>query len=89
MEKMFSLFNQWREKFSENIADLGGALSDTGRVYKADKITDGPFIESKEVAGGFMIIAAASYEEVLEVVSQCPAINGVKTSVEIREIQFK
>ncbi|MDQ8186880.1 YciI family protein [Pelagicoccus sp. SDUM812002] len=69
MEKMYAVFNEWREKFSDNLVDLGGGLSGTGRVVSLEKTIDGPFVESKEVVGGYMVISAESYEEAIEVAS--------------------
>jgi hypothetical protein len=43
---------------------------DTGRVLRAEagqpRATDGPFIESKEVLGGYYTIEAASYDEAVQ-----------------------
>lgn len=46
-------------------------------------MTDGPFIETKEILGGFMIISADSLDEAIEIVRACPAI--ANASVEVRE----
>lgn len=47
-------------------------------------VTDGPFAETKEYLGGFVIVEAASLDEALEIASKCP---GAKYgSVEIRPI---
>ena len=47
-------------------------------------LTDGPFIESKEVLGGYWIVEAASKEEVVKWVQRCPAEDG--DVIEIRQI---
>jgi len=49
-------------------------------------VTDGPFVEAKEIIGGFMIVAAESYDRAVEVVSECPGVMMPGSSVEIREI---
>lgn len=47
-------------------------------------VTDGPFAETKEWLGGFLIIEASSLDDALEVATKCP---GTKYgSVEIRPI---
>jgi hypothetical protein len=47
-------------------------------------VTDGPFAETKEWLGGFLIIEASSLDAALEVATKCP---GTKYgSVEIRPI---
>ena len=86
MEKMFAQFNAWREKYQENLVDMGGKLADGGRVVSADGATDGPFAETKEIVGGYMIVAADSMDEAMEVVRESPGVGMPGSSVEIREI---
>jgi len=47
-------------------------------------VTDGPFIESKEVLGGYWLLEAPSKEEVVKWAQRCPADPG--DVIEIREI---
>jgi hypothetical protein len=47
-------------------------------------VTDGPFIESKEVLGGYWLVEAASKEEVVKWAQRCPAEPG--DVIEIRHI---
>ena len=47
-------------------------------------VTDGPFIESKEVLGGYWLIEADSMEEVMKWTQKCPADDG--DEIEIRQI---
>ena len=47
-------------------------------------VTDGPFIESKEVLGGYWLVEAPSKEEVVKWAQRCPANEGV--TIEIRQI---
>ena len=58
MQEMYAAFNAWKEKFEANIVDMGGKLKPGGKVVTASGVTDGPFVESKEIIGGFMIVAA-------------------------------
>ena len=85
MEEMYAKFNAWKEQFQNNIVDLGGKLGD-GKVVTSQSVTDGPFVEAKEVVGGFMIIAAESLAEAVEVARQSPGVWGPGSSVEVREI---
>ncbi len=87
MQEMYAAFHAWKEKFEASIVDMGGKLSASGRVLNASGVSDGPFIEAKEIVGGFMIVAAESYERALEVARECPGVIGPGSSVEIREIQ--
>jgi hypothetical protein len=47
-------------------------------------VTDGPFIESKEVLGGYWLVEAPSKEEVVKWAQRCPANEG--DTIEIRQI---
>lgn len=85
MEEMYAKFNAWKEKFQDNIVDMGGKLGD-GKCVTADGITDGPFVEAKEVIGGFMIVSAESLDEAIEVASGVPGLVGPGSGVEVRVI---
>ena len=39
-------------------------------------MTDGPFIETKEVLGGYWMVEANSKEELVKWVQRCPADEG-------------
>jgi hypothetical protein len=47
-------------------------------------VTDGPFIETKEVVGGYWLVEAPSKEEVVKWAQRCPADEG--DTIEIRQI---
>ena len=85
MEEMYAKFNAWKEKFQENIVDMGGKLGD-GKIVTSEGATDGPFVEAKEVIGGYMIVSAESIEEAVEVARQSPGVAMPGSSVEVREI---
>ena len=69
---MYATFNAWKEKFKANIVDMGGKLKPGGKVLTASEVMDGPLVETKEVIGGYMVIAAESYELAAEVVRDAP-----------------
>ena len=47
-------------------------------------VTDGPFIETKEVLGGYWFVEADSKEQLVEWAQRCPADEG--DVIEIRQI---
>ena len=47
-------------------------------------VTDGPFIETKEVLGGYWLVEAPSKEEVVKWAQRCPAQEG--DTIEIRQV---
>jgi hypothetical protein len=86
MEAMMKAWNGWKDQFKNNVIDLGDGLKPGGRQLKGGVVTDGAFIEAKEVVGGFSIIAAASYDEAVTVAKGCPIAHMPGGSIEIREL---
>ncbi len=86
MQAMFAAFHAWREKFSANIVDLGGKLEPGGKIVTASTVSDGPFVETKEIIGGYMVIAAESFEQALEIARESPGVMMPGSSVEVRAI---
>ena len=86
MQEMYAVFNAWKEKFKENIVDMGAQLKPGGKVLTTSGVTDGPFVEAKEIVGGYMVVTAESYESALEVARGCPGIVRPGSSIEIREM---
>jgi hypothetical protein len=87
MEKM-GRFNEEMGK-SVRILSLNGLhpLSTGARVSfekGKPKVTDGPFVEAKEVLGGYWLVEADSKEELLKWAQRCPAEEG--DVIEIRQI---
>lgn len=86
MQEMFAVFNVWKEKYKANILDMGGKLMPGGKILTAAGVTDGPFVEAKEIVGGFMIVSAESYDRALEVAREGPGLMMPGSSIEIREL---
>ena len=63
-------------------------LYPTGRMVAqmGNLVTDGPFAETKEIVGGFMLLHAADYAEAAHFAKGCPSLE-VGGSVEVRQIQ--
>ena len=85
MQAMYAKFNDWREKFQKNLADLGGRLG-AGRLVTTQPAPDGPFVEVKELVGGYMIVSAANMEEAIRVARECPGLVRPGSGVEVIEI---
>ena len=78
----------WIGKYSAsgNVVDGGDGLKASGRVIRnGGVVSDGPFAESKEVLGGYSIIAAQNYDEALRIAKECPCLMS-EGSIEIREL---
>jgi hypothetical protein len=85
MQAMYAKFNEWRQKFAENLVDLGGRLG-AGRSALPDPPPDGPLVEVKELVGGYMVVSATSLEEAIEVARGCPGLVRPGSGVEVIEI---
>jgi hypothetical protein len=85
MQEMFAAFNAWKEKFKDDIVDMGGKLKSGGKVLTTSGVTDGPFVEAKEIIGGYMVVEAESYDRALEVARGICEMSPT-SSIEIREI---
>ncbi len=79
--------NQWFEKYSRTGKVIGGeelqgpaTATTVSRRNGKMSVTDGPFIESKEVIGGFALIDVADLDEALAMAKEWPG------TVEIRPI---
>jgi len=52
----------------------GQRLATDGKVVSRTGITDGPYVESREVIGGYWLIVAASLDEAAALASRNPTI---------------
>jgi hypothetical protein len=64
---------------------MGGKLMPSGKVVTASGATDGPFVEAKEIVGGYMLVSAESFDRALEVAREMPMLMP-GSSIEIREV---
>ena len=85
MQAMYAKFNEWRQKFEKNLVDMGGRLGQ-GRIVGAETPPDGPFVEIKELVGGYMIVSAASLDDAIAVARECPGLVRPGSGVEVIEI---
>lgn len=91
-EEMQQNMQNWQTWIGEGLKkgwmlSPGDALKMEGRVVNAKKVvTDGPFVEAKELVAGYSIISTDTIEEAAEHAKGCPCLlrGG---SVEVRELQ--
>jgi hypothetical protein len=89
-EQMQAVMSQWREWIA-GIAAKGkysgtNRLLPQGQTLKPENvITDGPYVEAKEMVGGYVIVKADSLGEAVEMAKACPNLlyGG---SVEVRSV---
>ena len=52
----------------------------------ASGATDGPFVEAKEIVGGYMLVSAETLDRAIDVARECPGVTMPGSIVEIREV---
>jgi hypothetical protein len=85
MQAMFAAWAAWKSKFNQEIIDVGDGLKPGGAVFKKGVVTDGPYIEAKEIMGGYSIVQVASLARAIEIAKECPINHAPGASIEIRE----
>jgi len=70
-----------------HIKNPGNPLATEGRVVrgKAKTVTDGPFVEIKDLVLGYSIIEAKDIDQAVELSRGCPILDG-GGSVEVRPV---
>ena len=86
MEEMYAKFNAWKQKFGSNVVDMGGKLASGGKIVTVEGVADGPMVEAKEIIGGYMVLAADTIEEAIQMAREMPGVVAPGASVEVREI---
>ena len=86
-ERAFARVGQWFAEHAEQIVHHTHLMpADTATTLRLDAaepvVTDGPFVEGKEIVGGWTFLETESFERALEVAKEVPMF----TSVEIIEI---
>jgi hypothetical protein len=78
-------------RFAEQVSKLGGEVlsgnalqpTATATTIRGDVVTDGPFVETKEVLGGYYLVEAKDLDQALAIGKLCPAPFG---GVEVRPV---
>jgi hypothetical protein len=86
MQEAMAQWNAWKTKFQNEIIDMGDALTPAGAVCRSTGVTDGPYIEGKEVIGGYMLVATSSLERAIQIGREGPMTKHPGASVEIRAL---
>jgi hypothetical protein len=78
----------WMDSLTKEGKYVGGQpLATDGNVIKGSErtMTDGPFVEGKDVINGYLLIKANDLKEASELAKGCPILDIVG-SIEVREI---
>jgi hypothetical protein len=87
MQEIAKKWDHWHEELaSQGKVGSSVRLTPEGKVLKGSGvITDGPFVELREILGGIYILKAESLEEAITLAHGCPIL-GLGGSVEIRPL---
>ena len=84
MQKRLNLFGEWVQKVLDGRYVSGAPLEDfDARLLKNKKevLTDGPFMDSKEMISGYMVINAADIDEAVRLTQECPLVEEFQLEV--------
>jgi hypothetical protein len=67
------------------LADPGHQLDgpNTARTIRASGVTDGPFMEAKEVLGGYSLLETAGIDEAVEIAKTWPGVDRGWITMEV------
>ncbi|MES1249966.1 MAG: YciI family protein [Chitinophaga rupis] len=88
MQQRMALFGEWVQKVLDGRYVSGAPLEETdARLLKSktEVFTDGPFIESKEMISGYMVINAKDIDEAVELTKLNPLLG--KFQLEVRKLK--
>ncbi len=86
----FAEITSWYEKMggSGKLAEGGYQLqpANTARTVRQAGVTDGPFIEAKEVLGGFSVLETETFDEAVELAKTWPGVDRGLVTIELRPV---
>lgn len=82
---------QAHQRFASHVVEKGGKIlgekallpTKTATSIRSAVVTDGPFVQTKEVFCGYYLIEASDLDQAVEIAKLCPAMFG---GVEVRPI---
>lgn len=90
IQQIIQRYIDWTNRLKREGKFVGGEkLMSTARHVRrrgGELQTDGPFVESKEVLGGLMIIEAGSYDEAVHQTRDSPHFE--RGWIEVRQVDF-
>jgi hypothetical protein len=80
----------WYDKQSATgtLPDGGAQLQgpETARTVRATGVTDGPFMETKEVLGGYSVLETDTYDQAVEISKTWPGVDRGLITIELRPV---
>ena len=92
MGRIMQRFTTWMEGMSARGIVIGtGGLEVNGKILRGPRgisLTDGPYPETKEIVGGYVIVKAASLDDAVEIARDCPGLD-YRMAVEVRQVKHR
>ncbi|MGV3519767.1 YciI family protein [Luteitalea sp.] len=91
MQAVLQRYIDWTHGLASRglLVDASKLQDRTGRVLRPGSgglsVTDGPFVEGKEIIGGYYVVSADSWDDAVNLASDCPHLE--LGSIEIRELE--
>ncbi|MBV9827926.1 MAG: transcription initiation protein [Alphaproteobacteria bacterium] len=88
---MLQAYMGWTDRMRAEGRHLGGnkLADDGGKMLSATNgrvtVTDGPYVESKEIVGGYYMISARDYAEACRIAETCPHLT-FGGRIEVRQV---
>ncbi len=79
----------WYEKWDATGRLEGGHVlqgAETAKTVRSTGVTDGPYIETKEVLGGFSAIEADTIDEAIAIAATWPGVDKGWITIEVRPV---
>lgn len=90
LEAWMAEIGAWYETHGSTgkLADPGHQLDVPGKAktIRASGVTDGPYIEAKEVLGGYSLLETDSIEEAVELAKSWPGVDSGWIVMEVRPV---
>ncbi|MYQ48889.1 hypothetical protein GTW40_28315 [Streptomyces sp. SID4985] len=81
------------QRHADDLVDSGALITayalrsaDTATSLRGDVVTDGPFIDAKEVVAGICVVEAPDLDAALELARRNPAVQWGRGGVEVRPV---
>ena len=83
MQAAWGQWKSWMTKYAKEIleqppAKAGPKPGGAAAVCRGGAVTDGPYVEGKEIVGGWSFIRTDSLERALEVAKEVPSFDSVE-----------
>jgi hypothetical protein len=93
LESWMAEIGAWYEKHagSGHLAEAGYQLDwpDKAKTVRAGGVTDGPYMEAKEVLAGYSLLETATIDEAVELAKTWPGVDSGWIVMEVRPVMVQ